>query len=117
MSGKSELPPKLAITVDANDPNHVLVAYQDAPGADGSGQVQLVLAESTDGGVTWSTKFTTASSLRSGQPAIAVLTDGAIGFLYDSYDPNTDELSQHFSDHDQRLCNDRRCDSRHREQQ
>ena len=94
--GEERIAAEVAITVDASDPNHVLVAYQDAPGADGSGQVQLVLAESTDGGVTWSTKFTTASSLRSGQPAIAVLADGAIGFLYDSYDPNTDELSQHF---------------------
>src|SRR6185437_9467611 len=47
--GEERIAAEVAITVDANDPNHVLVAYQDAPGADGSGQVQLVLAESTDG--------------------------------------------------------------------
>ncbi len=94
--GKERIAAEVAIAVDPGDPNRVLVAYQDAPGADGLGQVQLVLAESTDGGATWSTKFTTSSSTRSGQPAIAILGNGAVGFLYDSYSPATNELSQHF---------------------
>lgn len=94
--GKERIAAEAAIAVDPNNANHVLVAYQDAPGATGAGQVQLVLAESSDGGATWSTEFTTASSVRSGQAAISILDDGAIGFLYDSFDPTTQQLSQHF---------------------
>jgi hypothetical protein len=90
----------LAIAVDPNNANHVVVVYTDAPGADGAGVVQLVVTESTDGGATWSQKFTTSSSVRSGQPGVAILESGAIGLLYNSYapamgDPATGELSQH----------------------
>ena len=94
--GKERIAAEAAIAVDPNNANHVLVAYQNAPGANGAGQVQLVLSESTDGGATWSTKFTTPSTVRSGQAAISILNDGAIGFLYDSFDPATQKLSQHF---------------------
>ena len=94
--GKERIAAEAAIAVDPNNANHVLVAYQNAPGANGVGQVQLVVAESNDGGATWSTKFTTSSAVRSSQEAISILDDGAIGFLYDSFDPATQQLSQHF---------------------
>jgi hypothetical protein len=40
----------LAIAVDPHNADHVVVAYTDAPGADGAGVVQLVVTESFDGG-------------------------------------------------------------------
>jgi Hint domain len=85
----------LAIAVDPTDAGRVVIAYQSTPGPDHSGQVQLVVAESTDGGQTWTTKFTTSDATRSGQPALAIQTDGTIGFLFNNYDPLTDTLSQH----------------------
>jgi hypothetical protein len=52
----------------------------------GSGQLQLIVAESTDGGQTWSEKFATTTSSssanRSALPAVSILPDGAIGLLY-----------------------------------
>ncbi len=86
----------LAIAVDPNNANHVVVAYIDGPGFDGAGVVQLVVAESEDGGTTWSQKYTTSDTVRASQPGLAILDDGTIGFLYDAYDPSTNELSQHF---------------------
>jgi autotransporter passenger strand-loop-strand repeat protein len=56
----------------------------------------LVIAESEDGGTTWSKKYTTSETVRGSQPALSILDDGTIGFLYDAYDPSTNELSQHF---------------------
>jgi hypothetical protein len=90
----------LAIAVDPNNADHVVVAYTDAPGANGAGVIQLVVTESLDGGATWTQKFTTSSSSRSGQPGVAILANGAIGLLYDNYapamgDPATGTLSQH----------------------
>jgi hypothetical protein len=90
----------LAIAVDPNNADHVVVAYTDAPGADGAGVIQLVVTESFDGGANWTQKFTTSSSSRSGQPGVAILANGAIGLLYDNYapamgDPATGTLSQH----------------------
>ncbi|WP_298354923.1 Hint domain-containing protein [Rhodoblastus sp.] len=85
----------LAIAVDPNNSNHVVVAYENAPGAINSGQLQLVVAESTDGGASWTTKFTTSTSVRSDLPAVSILSNGTIGFLYDSYNPSTNQLSQH----------------------
>jgi PEP-CTERM motif len=85
----------LSIAVDPNNPNRVIVAYGDAPGANGSGLLQLHVVESTDGGATWSNKFTTSSSVRSGLPALSILANGGVGLLYESYDPMANELSQH----------------------
>ena len=90
----------LAIAVDPNNPDHVVVAYTDAPGANGAGIIQLVVTESFNGGATWASKFTTSFSTRSGQPGVAILANGAIGLLYNSYapamgDPATGTLSQH----------------------
>ncbi len=85
----------LAIAVDPNNPQHVVVAYGSA-GPIGSGQLQLVVAESTDGGGSWSTKFTTPASTRSALPALAISDNGTMGLLYCSYDPSTNDLSQHF---------------------
>jgi len=56
----------LAIAVDPNNDDHVVVAYTDAPGANGAGVVQLVVTESFDGGVDWTQKVSTPSSSRSG---------------------------------------------------
>jgi hypothetical protein len=85
----------IAIAVDPNNANHVVVAYTDAPGNNGAGVVQLVVTESFNGGVDWTEKVSTPSSSRSGQPGIAILANGAIGLLYNNYDPATDQLSQH----------------------
>jgi len=85
----------IAIAVDPNNANNVVVAYTNAPGPDGAGVIQLVVAESTNGGQTWTQQFTTSSSVRSGQPGLTILSDGAIGLLYNSYDPSTNQLSQH----------------------
>jgi hypothetical protein len=55
----------------------------------GSGQLQLIVAESTDGGQTWSEKFATTTSSssanRSALPAVSILPDGAIGLLSANY--------------------------------
>jgi hypothetical protein len=90
----------LAVAVDPNNVDHVVVAYTDAPGPDGAGVIQLVVTESFDGGANWVQKFTTSSSSRSGQPGVAILANGAIGLLYNNYtpamgDPAVGTLSQH----------------------
>jgi hypothetical protein len=82
----------IAIAVDPNNANHVVVAYGDRTGA---GQLQLKVVESIDGGATWSNKFTTPAAVRSALPGVSILTDGAIGLLYAQYDPATNQLSQH----------------------
>jgi hypothetical protein len=93
--GQERTASDLAIAVDPNNASHVVVAYDSVGSTSGSGVRQLVVAESTDGGATWSQKFTTASSTRSGQPGLAILANGGIGLLYDNYDPNSNMLSQH----------------------
>jgi hypothetical protein len=93
----------LAIAVDPNNAAHVVVAYTNAPGAANSNpsQLQLVLMESFNGGVSWNQDYTISSSTylpstRSAQPALAISSNGTIGLLYDNYDPATNQLSQHF---------------------
>src|SRR5215469_9159415 len=71
----------LAIAVDPNNSQHVVVAYGTA-GPIGSGQLQLAVAESTDGGVTWTTEYTTPLAVRSALPALAIAANGTIGLLY-----------------------------------
>ena len=83
------------IAVDPNDANHVVVAFSTAPGANGAGVIQVVVAESMNGGANWDQKFITSDATRSGEPSLAILSDGAIGLLYDNYDPSTNRLSQH----------------------
>jgi hypothetical protein len=83
----------LAIAVDPNNAAHVVVAYQNAPDKD---KLQLVVMESFNGGANWAQQHATSLSTRSGQPALAISSNGAIGLLYDNYDPKTDQLSQHF---------------------
>ena len=85
-----------AIAIDPNNVDHVVVAYQSAPGANGSGLLQIIVAESTNGGADWTTRYTTDSATRSAQPGLAILDNGAIGLLYDNFDPATSNLSQHF---------------------
>jgi hypothetical protein len=93
--GQERTSGELAIAVDPNNAQHVVVAYGNAPGATGSGQLQLVVTESTDGGQTWTQKFATSLSTRSAQPAVSILVNGDIGLLYDDYDPTSNKLSQH----------------------
>jgi hypothetical protein len=86
----------VAIAVDPNNAQHVIVAYGNMPGATGSPQVQLIVTESTNAGASWTQKFATSLSSKSALPGLAILQDGAIGLLYGNYDPATDKLSQHF---------------------
>ena len=81
-----------AIAVARNDANHVVVAYVDSPAL---GQMQVVVSESTDGGANWTEKFRTPLATRSAEPALTILDDGQIVLLYNNYNPQTDELSQH----------------------
>ena len=90
--GQERTSSDLAI-VDPNNANHVVIAYGNVPG---SGQLQLNVVESTDGGATWSaSKFTTPLGVRSALPGISILANGDIGLLYAQYNPNTNALSQH----------------------
>jgi hypothetical protein len=82
----------IAIAVDPNNANRVVVAYGDRTGA---GLLQLKVIESTDGGATWTNKFTTSAAVRSALPGLSILTNGGVGLLYASYDPVADTLSQH----------------------
>src|SRR5262245_18125882 len=94
--GQERIGSDIAIAVDPNNANHVVVVYGDAPGPNDAGIAQLVVRESTDGGATWSQELhRTPSSIRSALPGLAILPNGAIGLLYASYDPATNVLSQH----------------------
>jgi len=94
--GQERVGSDVAIAVDPNNANHVVIASITAPGANGANLMQVIVAESSDGGATWATKFTTSAGVRSALPSLSILTDGAIGLLYAQYDPATDQLSQHF---------------------
>ena len=85
----------LAIAVDPNNAAHVVTVWANAPGANGAGILQLALAESFDSGASWATKFVTSAATRSDQPAVSISSTGAIGLLYNNYDPATNKLSQH----------------------
>jgi hypothetical protein len=94
--GQERIGSDIAIAVDPNNANHVVVVYGDAPGPSDANLVQLAVRESTDAGATWSQeKYRTPSSVRSALPGLAILPNGAIGLLYASYDPVTNVLSQH----------------------
>jgi hypothetical protein len=84
----------LAIAVDPNNANRVVVAYGDVTGGN-VGTLQLHVVESTDGGATWTNKFTTSSSVRSALPALTITANGDVALLYASYNPSSDQLSQH----------------------
>ena len=55
----------------------------------------MVVEESTNGGMDWAQKFITSNTTRSGDSSVAILANGAIGLLYDNYNPSTNKLSQH----------------------
>ena len=55
----------------------------------------MIVQESTDGGADWTQKFITSAATRSGQSELAILNNGDIGLLYNSFDPNTNKLSVH----------------------
>jgi hypothetical protein len=94
--GQERTSSDLAIAVDPNNASHVVVVYGNAPGANGSGQLQQIVSESTDGGATWAQVFATSLTTREALPAVAITNDGTIGLLYGQYDPGTNTLSQHF---------------------
>jgi hypothetical protein len=81
-----------AIAVSRTNANRVVIAYADSPTI---GAIQVHVAESTDGGATWANKLTTPTGVRSATPAITILDDGQVVLLYNSYDPQTNRLSQH----------------------
>jgi hypothetical protein len=86
----------LAIAVDPNNASHVVVVYGDANEATpADGILQLHVIESTDGGATWTLKYTTPQNVRSSLPAVSITDNGTIGLLYAQYDPATDQLSQY----------------------
>jgi hypothetical protein len=85
----------VAIAVDPNNANHVAVVYGSAGTSPTSGTLQLNVVESTDGGATWTNKFTTSSSVRSALPGISFTQNGSIGLLYGQYNPTMNSLSQH----------------------
>ncbi len=98
--GQERVGGDVAIAVDPNNANHVVAAYQSVGATPGSPVMQLVVAESKDGGATWATKLTTPSASRSGEPALTILADGQILFLYNNYapqdgSPRIGTLSQH----------------------
>jgi streptogramin lyase len=96
--GQERIGGDAAIAVDPHNAMHVVVAYGNAPGADHSGELQLVVTESTDGGMNWTQKFSTpaiAGGIKSALPALSILQNGTIGLLYASYDPASDKFSQH----------------------
>jgi hypothetical protein len=68
--GQERIGSDIAIAVDPNNANHVVVAYGDAPGPNDAVIAQLVLKESTDGGATWSQE-NTGPPPRSGPPCRA----------------------------------------------
>jgi hypothetical protein len=81
-----------AIAVSRTNANRVAIAYVDSPSI---GTIQVHVAESTDGGATWANKFTAPSTSRSANPAITILDDGQVILLFNSYNPQTNRLSQH----------------------
>jgi len=88
----------LSIAVDPRNANHVYVGFAEVPGNSNSGQIRVRVMESSDGGGSWTQKFTTAASpnFRSGLPALAVTTDGQVGLLYTAFDAVNNKLEQHF---------------------
>jgi hypothetical protein len=94
--GQNRTSSDVAIAVDPRNANHVVVAYGDANETSTStGLLQLHVIESTDGGATWTQKFTTSASVRSALPGITITANGGIALLYAQYDPTTAQLSQH----------------------
>ena len=95
--GQERTDAELAIAVDPNNPNRVIVVYGAAPGASiSAANTQLIVAESTDGGATWGTKATLSASLTNyALPALSILANGSVGLLYGDYNFGTNTLDQH----------------------
>ena len=86
-----------AIAVNPSNPNDVVVAYSSVtnyvPGQ--TGVIKVFVQESTNGGMSWTQKYMSPDGIRSGDSSVAILANGAIGVLYDSYDPTTNKLVTH----------------------
>jgi hypothetical protein len=86
-----------AIAVNPSNSNDVVVAYSSVTKyvQGQTGVIQVGVQESMDGGKSWTQKFMSPDAIRSGDSSVAILANGAIGLLYDSYDPLTNKLSVH----------------------
>jgi hypothetical protein len=96
--GKERIGAGVSIAVDPKNPDRVLLAFSEVPGAAASGQMRVRVMESLDGGQSWTTKFVTTTDLnhRQALPSIAVSADGSVGLQYTAYDHITNKLEQHF---------------------
>jgi hypothetical protein len=88
----------LSIAVDPKNANHVYVGFAEVPGDSNSGQIRVRVMESSDGGGSWTQKFTTGANpnFRSGLPALSVTADGQVGLMYTAFDAVNNKLEQHF---------------------
>jgi hypothetical protein len=95
--GQERTDAELAIAVDPNNPNRVIVVYGAAPGASiSTANTQLIVAESTNGGATWKTDYTlSASSTNYALPGLSILANGSVGLLYCDYNITPNTLDQH----------------------
>jgi hypothetical protein len=97
MLGQNRTDIGTAIAVNPSNDKNVVVAYSSVTKyvAGQTGVIQVSVTESTDGGNTWTQKYMSPDGIRSGDSSVAILANGTIGLLYDSYDPVTNKLSQH----------------------
>lgn len=86
--GQERLGSDLSIAVDPNDATRVFVAY--ARLTNGNSEINVLM--STDGGSTWTSVYTTGSE--AGLPALAVATNGTVGFLFTKF--VSGKLETHF---------------------
>jgi PEP-CTERM motif len=75
--GNERLGSDVSIAVDPNNANKVFVAYDKTVGGKG----QVVVAESTDAGRTFTTVFSSAAANSTGLPYLAVTSTGVVGLL------------------------------------
>jgi hypothetical protein len=79
--GNERVSADLAIAVDPKNASHVYLAATESPTP---GALLVHVYESTDGGVTWVSKFLTSASIKAALPSIAVADNGTVGLLYES---------------------------------
>ena len=76
--GAERLGSDLSIAVDPNNSNRVFVAYAQVT----AGHSQVMVQQSTDGGVTWNAAPILNGQPDSALPALAIGSNGAVGLLY-----------------------------------
>ena len=85
-----------AIAVNPSNPNHVMVAYAAVTNTCPvrPGVIQVIVHESTNGGMTWTQTYSRPTGCGRGCE-LAILNNGTIGVLYNSFDPSTNKLVAH----------------------